>query len=326
MSSRCTVSVICGHLLCRDRRRRKGGRENGRRVTGFAGQRGGEAAAGLAVIINWNYAEYVGDAIESLKAQDYPELEIVVVDNGSTDLSREVITADVAGDGRCSVITIERNLGQLGAFFEALPSLKGDFIVIVDADDILFPDFVSADVQVHLALTHNAALTSSNLVEVDGMGGVLTGHYEPLNHGLPPSGMGLRRIGAALRLPTISVDQYHELARSVDYYKSGGGWLWGPGSSTMYRRSVLELARYSRPERTWMRAADNFLNPLCHAFGGSALIEQPLSAYRVHGANYYNERESLSEECSFNRRRSSAGGVRSASAVAAFSRGRAHPR
>ena len=42
-----------------------------------------------------------------------------------------------------------------------------------------------------------------------------------------------------------------------------------------------------------MRAADNFLNPLCHAFGGSALIEQPLSAYRVHGANYYNERESL---------------------------------
>ena len=45
----------------------------------------GPLASGVAklplvslVLINWNYAEYVGDAIESLKAQDYPELEIVV--------------------------------------------------------------------------------------------------------------------------------------------------------------------------------------------------------------------------------------------------------
>ena len=60
----------------------------------------GPLASGVAklplvslVVINWNYAEYVGDAIESLKAQDYPELEIVVVDNGSTDLSGDVIAS-----------------------------------------------------------------------------------------------------------------------------------------------------------------------------------------------------------------------------------------
>ena len=69
--------------------------------------------------------------------------------------------------------------------------------------------------------------------------------------------------------------------------------MWGPGSSTTYRRSVIELARYSRPRSDVDASSRNFLNPLCHAFGGSALIEQPLSAYRVHGANYYNERESL---------------------------------
>ena len=42
-----------------------------------------------------------------------------------------------------------------------------------------------------------------------------------------------------------------------------------------------------------MRAVDNFLNPLCHVFGGSALIDEPLSAYRVHGSNYYSQREVL---------------------------------
>ena len=72
------------------------GREEGKTVDGSLGP----LATGVAklplvslVIINWNYADYVGDAIESLKAQDYPELEIVVVDNGSTDRSREVIAA-----------------------------------------------------------------------------------------------------------------------------------------------------------------------------------------------------------------------------------------
>ena len=49
------------------------------------------------VIINWNYADFVGEAIESLKAQDYPDLEIVVVDNGSSDSSRDVIDRGSCG-------------------------------------------------------------------------------------------------------------------------------------------------------------------------------------------------------------------------------------
>ena len=245
------------------------------------------------VVINWNYADYVGEAIESLKAQDYPDLKIVVVDNGSTDASRDVIAEGVAGDPRCSVVHLERNLGQLGAFFEVLPSLDGDFVTTVDADDVLCPNFVSTHVQVHLGLARNAALTSSNLVEIDSRGRLLTGHFELMNHASLRSGMGLRRIDAVPRVPTVSDGRYHELARSVALHGSGGGWIWGTGSSTMYRRSILELVHPSNRRRTWMRAVDNFLNPLCHVFGGSALIDEPLSAYRVHGSNYYSQREVL---------------------------------
>ncbi|MGO9029423.1 MAG: glycosyltransferase [Acidimicrobiales bacterium] len=264
------------------------------------GRSTGSLAGGVAklplvslVIVNWNYADYLGEAIDSLKAQDYPELEIVVVDNGSTDLSRDVIAAHIDGDRRCRVIHLEENLGQLGAFFEVLPLLSGDFVAIIDADDTLCPHFVSTHIQVHLALTHNVALTSSNIVEMDKMGRALTGQYEPFNRVFRPSSMGLRRIDKAMRLPTISDRGYHDLARSVFVYESGGGWMWGPGSSNVYRRSVLDLAHYSTPDRTWIRGADNFLNPLCHVFGGSALIDQPLSAYRLHGANYFSQRETL---------------------------------
>ena len=82
----------------------------------------------------------------------------------------------------------------------------------------------------------------------------------------------------------------------------------------MYRRSILELASLRRRRiKTWMRAVDNYLNPLCHVFGGSALINQPLSAYRVHGGNYYTQREVLPGVHSREHRSDASGACRTAS-------------
>jgi glycosyltransferase involved in cell wall biosynthesis len=117
------------------------------------------------VLINWNYDAYVGAAIDSIKGQDYPSLEAIVVDNGSADASRQVIAEYVAGDERFRIVHLEKNLGQLGAFLEIFKLIRGEFVTIVDADDILFPNFVSSHVQVHLALPYGVALTSSNVVE-----------------------------------------------------------------------------------------------------------------------------------------------------------------
>ena len=264
----------------------------GRSATALAG---GLAALPLVslLVVNWNYADYLGEVIDSLQAQDYPEFEIVVVDNGSTDHSRQVIAAHLDGDPRARAIHLGENLGQLGAFCEVFPSVRGEFVSLIDADDIVSPQFVSTHVQAHLALTSNVALTSSNIVEIDGSGRALTGHYEAFTHAFRPSGTGLRRIDKALRVPGVSDSGYQDLARSIFIYEDGGRWMWGPGTSNMYRRSVLDLVHYLPPGRTWLRAADNFLNPLSHVFGGTALIDQPLSAYRVHGGNSYAERETI---------------------------------
>ncbi|MGZ8416799.1 MAG: glycosyltransferase family 2 protein [Methyloceanibacter sp.] len=115
------------------------------------------------LIINWNYGTYIGATIDSIKSQDYPAIEVIVVDNGSTDDSRDVIGKHAGDDPRFRVVHLDENLGQLGAYFYAFELTSGE--TIVDADDILFPSFVSSHVQVHLALPSSVALTSSNVVE-----------------------------------------------------------------------------------------------------------------------------------------------------------------
>lgn len=246
------------------------------------------------VVINWNYASYVGAAIDSIRSQDYPSIEAIVVDNGSTDASREVIAKHVGDDERFRVVHLKENLGQLGAYFDVFKLIRGEFVTIVDADDVLFPNFISSHVQVHLALPASVALTSSNVVEMTAEGRALTSGYAAFGHRAKPASRGLRPLHSALTLPTVSASDYLQLARSTSTSISGGtAWIWGPGTANMYRRSVLALVQQEPKNRAYFRAADNYLNRFCHVLGGSGLIDMRLSAYRVHDANYFTLRETV---------------------------------
>lgn len=87
------------------------------------------------VIPNFNYAKYVAQAIDSVLAQSYPEIEVIVVNNGSTDNSSEVLRA--YGD-RIRLIEQE-NLGQSGARNSGIKQARGEFVAFLDADDIWLP-------------------------------------------------------------------------------------------------------------------------------------------------------------------------------------------
>ena len=243
------------------------------------------------VLINWNYAAYVGAAIDSIKSQDYPNWESIIVDNGSTDESRDVIAKHVGEDSRFRIIHLESNVGQLGAFLETFELLRGDFVTIVDADDVLFSNFVSTHVQAHLALPNSVAFTSSNVVEINAAGRALTTSYSAFARREKPFTRGLRPVETTLRLSTVSEAEYLRLSRHTCTHVSGVKWLWGPGTSNMFRRSVLQIVHQKPAGGAYFRAADSYLNPLCHILGGSALIDCQLSGYRVHGENYFSEHE-----------------------------------
>jgi glycosyltransferase involved in cell wall biosynthesis len=92
------------------------------------------------VVLNYNYAAFVGDAIRSALAQTYPSVEVVVVDNGSTDDSLRVIES--FGD-RVDVVRVAHNIGQGEGYNAGFAAAHGEWIVWLDADDVLDADAIA---------------------------------------------------------------------------------------------------------------------------------------------------------------------------------------
>ena len=91
------------------------------------------------VILNYNYARYLVQAIESALRQGYADLDVVVVDNGSTDDSQQVISryAD-----RVRVVRQPTNIGQGQGYNLGFDAARGDWLMWLDADDLLEDDCI----------------------------------------------------------------------------------------------------------------------------------------------------------------------------------------
>ena len=96
------------------------------------------------VIPTYNYGEYLGEAISSCLRQSYPDLEIVVVDDGSTDNTRTVCDSF----GNKIVYIHQENKGVSAARNAGLERISGEFVTFLDSDDFLTPDSVKVRVAV----------------------------------------------------------------------------------------------------------------------------------------------------------------------------------
>lgn len=90
-----------------------------------------------AMVLNWNGAHLLPDCLSTLAAQDRPELEILVVDNGSVDDSREVTAHYPA-----RFVALGANLGLSAGYNRAVPDAKGEFLFFVNNDMRFLPDCV----------------------------------------------------------------------------------------------------------------------------------------------------------------------------------------
>jgi glycosyltransferase involved in cell wall biosynthesis len=95
------------------------------------------------LINNHNYGYLLPEAIDSALKQTYPHTEVLVVDDGSTDNSREII----ASYGDKIIPILKPNGGQVSAFNAGFSASRGDIICFLDADDLFFPEKVAAVVQ-----------------------------------------------------------------------------------------------------------------------------------------------------------------------------------
>jgi glycosyltransferase involved in cell wall biosynthesis len=90
------------------------------------------------ILTNHNYGRYLGESLDSALGQTYPHVEVIVVDDGSTDDSAEVLNRYSA-----RVRTVfKENGGMISALNLGFPLSRGELVCFLDADDALFPHAV----------------------------------------------------------------------------------------------------------------------------------------------------------------------------------------
>ncbi len=105
------------------------------------------------IIPVYNVQDYLEECLDSVLLQDYGNFEVVVVNDGSTDNSREILENYERRDSRIRVID-QRNKGLAGARNTSVATACGDYIAFVDSDDYVTPEYLSA--MAANAITHDA--------------------------------------------------------------------------------------------------------------------------------------------------------------------------
>lgn len=210
------------------------------------------APLGVSIIIaNRNYARFLGEAIDSALAQTHPLVEVVVVDDGSTDESRAVIERYA---GRLTAV-FQANAGQTMACAAGIRVSRHPVIIFLDADDRLEPGAAS------LAAADwpdGVSKKQFSLQTLDARGRLLDHHW-----------------------PKYSVHPDPATARAE--LLRTGYYPCPPTSGNAFARWFIERV-WPFDENPYV---DSLLNTLAPLYGDVLTIDRPFGHYRIHGSNMY---------------------------------------
>lgn len=213
-------------------------------------------------IANYNYARFLGTCIDSALRQTYPDVEVIVVDDLSTDASRHVI----AGYGDCVTPCFrQRNGGHAAAFNSGFEASSGSIVFFLDADDFLYPEAVSDVVE---AFGEETAQAQFRLHIVD-------------------ENREIVDVFPAPELAFEDGDVVPQLMRSGRYRTT-------VTSGLAFGRSALD-AVLPIPEQDFRQGADGYLVTTAPFHGTVRSIDRCLGAYRQHGDNHSAFDERLAE-------------------------------
>lgn len=128
------------------------------------------------ICLCYNHQPYVAEAIQSVFDQDYEKIELIVVDDASTDGSQEEIQKKLAGTN-VKFISHSENTGHCRAFNIGLAHSRGNFIIDLAADDLLLPDRISTGIR-DFRSSKDTGVHFSDAFLCDVRGKRLGTHYE----------------------------------------------------------------------------------------------------------------------------------------------------
>jgi len=101
----------------------------------------------LSVILPaYNREDFVAEAIESILTQTFTDFELIIIDDGSTDLTAAIIDGYAKRDSRIKIITNEVNIGLIASLTKAHRLARGRYIARMDSDDISLPERLALQV------------------------------------------------------------------------------------------------------------------------------------------------------------------------------------
>ena len=220
------------------------------------------------VICNYNYAALVGNAIRSALAQDYPpeRVQVIVVDDASTDGSRDVYP-QFASDPRFQAL-LQDNRGQTAAFCAGVRAADGDFVCLLDSDDIYLPNKL-ARVAAHLAilnlvpdqvfLCHDLAIENSQS-----------------GHAVTDSRTWFDLTGISQLPDRLTLDQ------PVTHFP------YSIPCGLVFSRALLMECLEVVPAWEFRNGADGVICPSVFLHTGSVhYLRECLGVYRIHGSNAF---------------------------------------
>lgn len=200
----------------------------------------------------YNGEAFIAEAVASVFSSTFPDFELLLVDDGSTDRSIAVARAACRDDARLRVITLAHG-GVAQARRHALSAAQGEFIANLDADDAMFPERFVRQLS-YLEQHPECVAVGSRAVVV--------------NSASRPTGIG------------VSLFTHEEIDGS--HMQGHGGGIWNP--TAMIRRDVAQRVGGYLPSShatgedydLWLRLAEA---------GKLANLRDVLVRYRVHGGN-----------------------------------------
>lgn len=133
----------------------------------------------VTVICNClNHEAYVLEALDSVLAQSYKNIELIVINNGSTDASGLVIHDFVKDRPEVKFIDLEKTLSHNIAFNLAAKDSSGDYLIDLSGDDRLLPDSIIKQLHKFQNTKGDVGMVFGNALEIDGKGNFLKNYFE----------------------------------------------------------------------------------------------------------------------------------------------------
>ena len=170
------------------------------------------------ICLSYNHEAYVVEALNSVINQTYPNVELLIADDCSTDNSVEVIQNWLENHPEVDFLTNEKNLGNTKTFNQLAKKAKGEFIIDLAADDVLLPNCIEKQVKTFQnSKFKNLAIVYGNLTEIDENGNFIENYYTEEDY--PESGDIYKMVvGRTTKICSVSSMVKKSFMEKLGYY------------------------------------------------------------------------------------------------------------